>query len=475
MARKLTAQEVEKRLKPRGITMIDPFENTRQRATFRCDKGHEWQAVVSQVLHGYGCKVCAGLVPYTKERINEKIKDRGYELIGKFSGAGKPARFCCSEGHEWTTVPHYLLKGTGCPECAITRNKLSREQINEKLKLRGITVVGEFNRVIDYTDFVCDKGHHWEAKLSSVYYGESGCPECTGNLPITKEVVNERIATRDIELVGEYINTSTKTTFRCSKGHEWEAMPSKVMMGRGCPHCSGNVPLTKELINERLTRDGRGIMALTEHKANEKVRFRCPEGHEWETLAYSVLRGIGCPVCSGSAPLTKEVVNERLADRGIELVGAFNTSQTKATFRCSEGHEWKADPSNVMYNGTGCPVCWDGGTDNDIIYIWKMVGKQYKGMPVYKIGITSARLGDRRIKQVAKEHEVGYEVVVMAETKVPAMDIEAALKKLGENPGYVGDGATEIRAMSDEDLHKALSLIEEFQAQMHTQTQLSLL
>ena len=53
-----------------------------------------------------------------------------------------------------------------------------------------------------------------------------------------KTRVNARLASRNIELIGEYTNAKTKTTFiDHSCGHTWEVAPDGVMQGTGCPHC----------------------------------------------------------------------------------------------------------------------------------------------------------------------------------------------------------------------------------------------
>jgi len=69
---------------------------------------------------------------------------------------------------------------------------------------------------------------------------------------LSKEIINERIADRGLELLGKYTNTLSKTLFQCSKGHTWEATPGNVMGGTGCPRCSGREPLTKEIVNQRI-------------------------------------------------------------------------------------------------------------------------------------------------------------------------------------------------------------------------------
>lgn len=41
-------------------------------------------------------------------------------------------------------------------------------------------------------------------------------------------------------------------------------------------------------------------------------------------------------------------------------------------------------------------------SDRDTVYIWRAVNERYNGNSVYKIGITSARLGKQRITEVTK-------------------------------------------------------------------------
>lgn len=100
---------------------------------------------------------------------------------------------------------------------------------------------------------------------------------------LTKEVVNSRLEDRGITLIGEFTKSHTSTLFRCAIGHEWTARPSNVMFGTGCPHCSGNIPLTQAIVNERLAE--RSITMLDEYVTQTtKSRFVCGAGHEWTFL-----------------------------------------------------------------------------------------------------------------------------------------------------------------------------------------------
>ena len=99
-------------------------------------------------------------------------------------------------------------------------------------------------------------------------------------------------------------------------------------------------------------------------------------------------------------------------------------------------------------------------SDNDAIYIWKAVGWTYNGEQVYKVGVTSARLNDCRIKDVAKAADVEAEIVMLTKVNGKATALESALKSIGHDPKYIGfNGSSEFRAMSDEQLKQALALI----------------
>ena len=211
---------------------------------------------------------------------------------------------------------------------------------------------------------------------------------------LTKEIVNERIAHRGIAMTGDYINNSTNTEFTCSDGHSWNAKPRDVIRGNGCPHCAGNFPLTKEIVNERIA--DRGI-AMTGDYINAKIKteFTCSDGHSWDATPDSVVRGRGCPHCADRVPLTKEIVNERIANRGIAMTGDYINVNTKTEFNCSDGHVWDAVPSSVMA-GRGCPDCATSGFDPSnpaIMYYLRVT--PHNADALYKIGITNRTVEDR--------------------------------------------------------------------------------
>lgn len=122
-----------------------------------------------------------------------------------------------------------------------------------------------------------------------------------------------------------------------------------------------------------------------------------------------------------------------------------------------------------QYAVKNCPDLLDAhldptrsGKDNNTIYVWKAIGQFFNGEQVYKVGVTSHRLGDSRVKDVSKLAGFDYEVICITKIKNKATVLEKKLHKLGKNPKYRGfAGCTEFRAFSDKDMEKIMEIIKE--------------
>ena len=104
-------------------------------------------------------------------------------------------------------------------------------------------------------------------------------------------------------------------------------------------------------------------------------------------------------------------------------------------------------------------------SDGDAIYVWKAIGHIFDGLQVYKFGVTSARLEDRRISEVARYAGMEFEIIILTKLTVHASELESQLLELGVNPQYHGfNGSSEFRALTDSELDTALDLIRKYQA-----------
>ena len=100
--------------------------------------------------------------------------------------SGKKVWWMCEKGHEWEAVISHRTNGTGCPVCAgknvlpgfndltTTHPDLAEEwSIKNTLTSNEVTHGSNF-RVL----WECNKGHEWEAKIADRAAGRVKCPVC---------------------------------------------------------------------------------------------------------------------------------------------------------------------------------------------------------------------------------------------------------------------------------------------------------
>lgn len=102
-------------------------------------------------------------------------------------------------------------------------------------------------------------------------------------------------------------------------------------------------------------------------------------------------------------------------------------------------------------------------SENDAVYIWKAKELTFNGLPVYKMGVTSYKKGLNRISRVSSMSKIQPEIILFKKVSIKATTIEKDMHKIGFNPGYSGfNGSTEFRAMSNDELARAINLVEKY-------------
>lgn len=372
----------------------------------------------------------------TKQLINERLESRQIVMLDDYVRQTVKARFQCKEGHVWSARPNNVLSGKGCPICGkasmANKQRFTADDINSRVESRGLALLGEYRGNNVQTEFQCSRGHRWET-VPAVLLRGGGCPYCAGNIKLTKEEINSRIADRNIHLVGDYQGAHVVSLFQCKEGHTWEARPNNILHGKNCPHCARQFPLSKELINERLI--DRSIWMVGDYlNSVTPTKFRCSLGHTWKASPGNVMSGTGCPECAGNGPLTADVVNDRVSSRNLVMLDKYINNSTKARFQCKEGHIWETAPANVL-SGRGCPKCAERTTDNDVFYLW-LAGNQQQvdlvdGEYLLKYGITSESRGDLRIKEIGYAWKIIPNILAMVKTNGPASWVENAVEVIG--------------------------------------------
>ncbi len=173
----------------------------------------------------------------------------------------------------------------------------------------------------------------------------------------------------------------------------------------------------------------------------------------------------GCPICGqikvgntqrGVLRATPEkhlldfnkVHGDRYSYPNIEGLGVYeyiNITCSKHGIFKQQIHAHKA--------GQGCPTCGRSTsmTDGDVLYLIRVSGED-----IYKIGVTSKRLGNRRLVKLRCESKLKLEKVCGIET-ADAKNIEAHILTMGYDAGLKDfSGSSEFRYFTENELSDVL-------------------
>ena len=180
----------------------------------------------------------------------------------------------------------------------------------------------------------------------------------------------------DITILGEYNGLKTPIRVRCNTHNiEYNAIPAVLLRGSGCEECGKEKISSLRLVthddfmirlmtkNEHVNSGNIKILGRYEHFYS-RIECKCMHcGHKWQTLAYSLWNGSGCPECfrKNFTPVMKLTNDDFLfklsgLNNDIVALDEYDGINEHIRFRGECGHIWSATPRSVL-NGTGCPYC----------------------------------------------------------------------------------------------------------------------
>ena len=136
------------------LTPHNVSAGSNKKVWWKCEKGHEWEAVIYTRVKGVGCPIC-GKVTRVINNTHNQIKVKGSLALkfpdlakewncvknGKLSpedvltGSTKKVWWRCVKGHEWNARISHRVSGVGCPICAqITQSSFPEQAILYYLK-----------------------------------------------------------------------------------------------------------------------------------------------------------------------------------------------------------------------------------------------------------------------------------------------------------------------------------------------------
>ena len=301
-----------------------------KRLSWKCkEKGHVWESsIINRTSNGSNCPVCVGqlvivgindLVTTHPEIAKQAI---GWDPTTLTAGSKKKRNWLCDKGHNYLApVVNKTNLNSGCPICANVQVLVGfNDLLTTHPELANQADGWDPTKVVYGSPakkkWRCGKGHNWIAAISNRSGPQKqGCPICS-NLQVL--VGYNDLLTTHPELSKEadgwdprtvVAGTSKKMAWKCNLGHSYSAaVTSRSAESRqsGCPICDGKVVLAgfndiatthPQLASEAVDWDPTTVMAGSSRK---KLKWKCAEGHIWETHPNSRLAGHGCPSCAAT-------------------------------------------------------------------------------------------------------------------------------------------------------------------------------
>ena len=380
-----------------GLAPVHVTVNSNKKAWWKCSKGHEWQATISNRNIGRGCPICNSerntsfpeyaIVYYlTKHGLGviHSYREKGYELDIFIPSKKIAIEY---DGGIWhkNRIKNDLEKNFKCKKDGIKLYRIreglpplndnsidfivqkKQKDLEKALRVILSQITGANIDVDLVRDTIAIENlrEYIEKENSLLLY----------NPELSKEWNYEKNG----NLKPEYLkaNSGKKVWWKCSEGHEWQSPIADRNKGHRCPYCAGkkvlegfndlrtvNPSLAKEWNYEK--NNGLAPVDVTVN-SNKKIWWKCNKGHEWQATISNRNKGYGCPYCSGRCAIKSEndlyTINPSLAkewdyEKNGDLKPENFTANSgqKVWWKCSKGHEWQARIAD-RNRGRGCPYC----------------------------------------------------------------------------------------------------------------------
>lgn len=210
----------------------------------------------------------------------------------------------------------------------------------------------------------CANGHKFQKPLIALLKLK-GCTLCRAGARQTRQVdLAQQLQQIAQSHGGSWLNDNLRTalsfyTFTCSAGHFWTARGHEVLQGSWCPYCpASNAEPALARMAKAAQEKGGVLLSESFAGTTHKYRFRCKEGHEWDSRIQNILNGSWCKKChTNSRKLTLEIAQQHARDHGGECLSThYAGCLTHLLWSCKEGHQWLS-PLTRIRSGHWCAEC----------------------------------------------------------------------------------------------------------------------
>lgn len=300
-----------------GACLATESPGHHEKALWRCASGHEWRTKSAVIKRGYWCPECAGQGRLTMEKLHATAASRGGMCLAtEFKDNLSVVRWKCAEGHEWDAKVADIRQGSWCHTC---KTGVSERMV--RAILEGITGA------------TCPKAHpEWLTNNDGKQMELDGFSE---ELRLAFEYQGmqhykmlKHLRDTPARFLKRIIDDAAKRRLCASSGVTLIEVPHWIKPKARHPFILEIVQKRRpELVkcrdltavdfkNASSPKYYRQLKVLAEAKGGlllssvylgsyVKLRFRCKEGHEWETLPSCVKQGSWCQECFYDSLRTK--------------------------------------------------------------------------------------------------------------------------------------------------------------------------
>ena len=351
-------------------------EKSTDKLKWRCKEGHLFEATCGEVRRGKWCNICR--IKYTPPF--QEMQDLAWERNGiclsiNYRNIIQEEYWKCKKGHVWQASLKIVRGGNWCPICNDNKQKNIKDMRNMASELDGDCLSIQYVTTTTKLIWTCSKNHVWETNPHNIV-SKNWCPICAGNIKQNIFKMIELAQKRSGYCVSQvYRGNKEVLTWICAKGHLWETFPTRLYGKTWCPICGGKKKNTIENMQSLAKNNNGSCLSSNFHSDKNKLAWKCKHGHVFKSRPSSIKRGIWCPVCGKSLKKTIQEIRAVAENRDGQCISReYRGTSVELTWICAEGHSWESNPSNVVYSESWCPKC-AGNVKHTITKMIKLANK----------------------------------------------------------------------------------------------------